>query len=276
MRRFALFLLLAAVSKGALVWHGSSEAIWHGNVTNADRAADRLPGLQARLAGTAGRSWQVAPGTQLHGTWHAGLDWWPRFEGLDSVSAGPELGLNRRFGLGSQAWVVGVTGSGGWVGVREAERTGWSGQLRAEVKKRWGDAWQFSLGVEHQRFDARGRAFSHSGRDYFLRAEFQVSAVWHAALEYRRREGSVVSYTTPPRPDLVQAGKVLTLVDTFKRPTPLLAYYFPAETQSLALSLTRRLGPATALRLNFSYAETIHGTLRYLNPRSGVGLLHRF
>ncbi len=280
MLRLGTTLLLIAPCPAHLAaawtWQGVSEAVWHSNITNSDRPADRLSALQWRteLSGAVNRSLPggnfVSTGLQIE------LDLWPRYEGLDSISFGPSFALSHKFGLGAQAWVIGAAASGDWVTVREHVRSGLAGELRLEVRKRWGDSWQSFLGSERTRYEARQLAFTHSGRENYLRVEYQLNPVWRAAVELRQRVGIVVSYTTPPRPDLVLAGKVLTLVDTFERETPLLAYYFPADTQSASLELTRTMGPAASAYLKFEYGETTHFALRYLNQRSTLGLVWRF
>ncbi len=249
---------------------------WHSNVTNSDRPADRLSALQWRteLAGDFNRS--LPHGNTVSTGWHLGLDLWPKYQGLDSLTLGPSLGLTHKFGLGAQAWVLRANATGGWVGVRESDRSGLSGNIRLEVKKRWGNSWQFTLGTERARYDARHLAFTRSGRENYLRAICHLNERWHATVELRQRAGIVVSYTSPPRPDLVQAGKVLTLVDTFERGTPLLAYYFPADTRSGSLELSRTLGRTSSSFVRFEYQETTHKNLRYLNQRSTVGVVRRF
>lgn len=257
-------------------WRVSSEASWHGNVTNSDRPADRLPALQWQTGVAVEYHRPLPGGNVLSAGLRIALDLWPRYQGLDAITLGPTLGWDHKFGLGAQAWVLAAAAAGGWVSGRESDRSGLAGQLQLEIRKRWNDSWQFAFGTERIRYDARGHAFDNSGRENYLRAAFQVNAVWRATAELRQRAGVVVSYTSPPRPDLVQAGKVLTLVDTFERGAPLLAYYFPADTRSTSLELLRSLGPATSAYLRFEYRETTHKALRYSNQRSTVGVVRRF
>jgi hypothetical protein len=172
--------------------------------------------------------------------------------------------------------VLTARGEGAAVLARESPRSGYGGRLAAQVQQRLGSDWQLFAGVEWENYRARGPAFNRTGREFFFAVEYQVRPDWWLTAEGRSRHGTVVSYTTPPRPDLIKAGKVLTLLDTFERSSPLLAYYFPAETLSGSLALTRVLDPRTALVLQFEYRDTTHNALRYLNSRSTVGLTRRF
>lgn len=280
MLRLGITLLLIALGSvrlaAAWVWQGTSEAVWHGNITNSDRLADRLSALQWQTEFRGEVNRLLPGGNFVSAALRFDLDLWPKYQGLDTVSVGPALDWAHKFGLGAHAWVIGATVSGDWISARERDRSGLTGHVRLEIRKRWRDSWLFFLGSERTHHDARQLAFTHSGRENYLRIEYQFNAAWWSAVELRQRAGIVVSYTTPPRPDLVQAGKVLTLVDTFERATPLLAYYFPADTRSLSLELARTLGPAASAYLKFEYRETTHFTLRYLNQRSIAGLLWRF
>jgi len=257
-------------------WHGGSSLVWHSNVTNADRVADRLPAMQWQSELTAGATRVPAAGHLLRADWRFGLDLWPRYQGLDTVSTGPALGWTRRFGLGSQAPAVALQAQGDWVGVREAARSGRSGSLTAQLQKRFGREWQGFAGVDWRKFQARSHAFNRAGREYFLRMEYQPGPDWRFAAEIRQRQGDVISYTSPPRPDLVQAGKVLTLVDTFERSGPLLAYYFPAETRSGWVDLSRSISPVMSVSMRFEYRDTTHNAVRYRNSLSTLGVSRRF
>jgi len=272
----ALGLPFGLVALPAADWNLDTRSTWHGNVTNADRAADRLAALQWRTDISA-TTFRVLPGGhRVKAGWKFGVELWPRFDGLDAFTTGLAVGWSRKFGLGPQAPVLAMRASGEWVQTRETARSGRGGELALEMSQRWGDAWQGFAGVEWKRYDARGLAFNWAGRTYFLGLSRPAGTKWHLAAEFGWRDGDVISYTTPPRPDLVQAGKVLTLLDTFERAGPLLAYYFPAETASGGITLTRTAGPELRLYLRFEYRDTRHNAVRYLNQLSTVGFSREF
>lgn len=257
-------------------WHGRTQVSWQGNVTNADRPSDRLSTWQWQTELVAAQSRQLRGNQSLSTELHATLSLWPEFNGLDNLATGATFAWSRKLGLGPDAWVIRAATTGEWINTREATRSGLGGRGGFELRRRWREAWQFTLGGEIVRFNARGRAFDHTSREVYWRSSYQHDAHWHSDFELRYRHGDVVSYTTPPRPDLVLAGKTLTLVDTFRRDVPLLAYYFPANTHSAAWTLTRSLTSQTALFFHAEYRDTTHGALRYLNQRTSLGLAHRF
>jgi len=44
----------------------------------------------------------------------ASAEWWPRFKELDQITAGPEIELQRKFGLGPLAPIVALSGGAIW------------------------------------------------------------------------------------------------------------------------------------------------------------------
>ncbi|MDP1580132.1 MAG: hypothetical protein Q8M02_07630 [Candidatus Didemnitutus sp.] len=257
-------------------WRGRTQASWQDNVTNADRPSDRLSSWQWETDVVAAQRHHFRGNQSLATELHATLSLWPEFNGLDRLATGATIAWSHKLGLGPDAWVIRAAASGEWVHAREATRSGLGGRSGFELQRHWGATAHFTLGGEVVRFNARGRAFDHTGREVYGRVRLQHGAYWHSLIELRYRHGDVVSYTTPPRPDLVQAGKSLTLVDTFRRDVPLLAYYFPANTPSAAWTLTRQLTTQTALFFHAEYRDTTHGALRYSNHRTGLGLATRF
>jgi hypothetical protein len=145
------------------------------------------------------------------------------------------------------------------------------GATRLVVRQRAGQSWLFTAGHEWRRFDARGRAFDSSGREWMGRVEWHVGANWFLVVEGRDRLGDVVSYSRPPRPDLVAIGKPITFVDTFEQGVPWIAYYFGARTRSGAIEIQRTLGRAV-LTWRHEYRHTLHAGPGYKNRRTSLGL----
>jgi hypothetical protein len=175
-------------------------------------------------------------------------------------------------GVGAHWPVLRAGVSGGARGFAETERSQVFAALRAEVRTRLGPAGQVSVVREWNRTDARLLALDAVAREWRL----QWEPAWGGDVVLRGgilwRDGDVVSYSRPPRPDLVEAGKVLTLVDTFRQGEPLLAYYFPARTRAFTLEAVWRLDARTVLRLEGLAAETRHKAVRYPNRRVTAGV----
>ncbi len=249
---------------------------WRGNVTNADRAADRIDAWNVKvdIAGASVRL--VDRRTGLTTGWQAGLEAWPDYPGLSSAQAGLVLGSRHKFGLGPLAPVLSLTGRLAARAGAERDRSVVGGAGQVELTKRVVEIWRLGLAYEWSREEAPGPVFDRVAREGTLRSELQLGRRWGWTLSVSQRQGDVVSYSRPPRPDLVQAGKKLVLVDTFRQGTPLLAYYFPAETTSVAGELAFDRTERRTWFARVEYRDTRDATQRYLNTSLAVGLRHRW
>ena len=256
-------------------WRGATTLVWNDNVTNGERAEDVLAALSWQSSvGTTGQR-LLAGGHRLEGSVGFRAEVWPRFEGLDQVT--PEIGgaWSRKLGLGLNAPSVTASLDGSWRFARETGRGGGRAAGRVLLRQRLGAAWLFQAGHERERFDARQIAFARTSRTWFGRAEWNPGGRWWLAFEGARTEGDVVSYSVPPRPDLVQAGKPITLVDTFEQPERLLAYYFPGDTRLAALELIHERG-GFGVTLRHEQRRTSHAGPGYENRITSLSLFTRF
>ncbi|RXK53395.1 hypothetical protein ESB00_17015 [Oleiharenicola lentus] len=258
------FALAVAVHLAAAPGHLVTEAVWHDNVTNAERPEDRLPAWQWTGELEAGHSRNLADGHRLRAAVHLRTELWPRLEGLNQVAPGVTLGWDFKPGLGPHRPRLTAELEAGEVRAHERDRSGGSGAGRLQIRQRVRTDWLLLAGHEWRRFDARGRAFDRTGREWFGRVEWSASPVWVFVAEGRERVGDVVSYSRPPRPDLEAIGKPITLVDTFEQGVPWIAYYFRARTRSGAVEVQRAFG-RTGITLRHELRHTLHAGPGYRN-----------
>ncbi|MDI1321041.1 MAG: hypothetical protein PSW75_12740 [bacterium] len=262
----ALGLCLGVVGPAAEFprWQFSTEAIWHDNATNAERPQDVRSALQWRSELRTGIHRAFPGGHRVSGTAGLRTEFWPRFEGLDVVAPGIAGSWAYKPGLGPNLPVFSAEMEGEWALAAERARDGRGGAARLQVRQRVGNDWLLRVGFERRRFDARSHAFDLTGRKWFGRVERTLGENWLVAVEGQWREGTVVSYSRPPRPDLVAIGKPITFVDTFEQDVPWIAYYFRAKTRSGALELQRTVG-RSAMVLRHEYRHTLHAGPGYRN-----------
>lgn len=254
-------------------WSLSAEIAWHDNVTNAEIASDELSALLWQAEGKA-TVWQRR-WSGHHVALFAGArsEVWPRFEGLDLFAPGLAAEWEWKPGFGPRwpVWQAGVEIERAFA--REAARGGLGGAGWVAVRQRLGSAGVLLAGHEWRRFDAAAAAFDRGGRRWFGRADWLVSDSWHLALEASAREGDVVSYSRPPRPDLVASGKPVTTVDTFEQTEPWIAYYFRADTRMLAGEVGRVFGRGLSLTLRHEYRQTRHNGQGYNNRITSLSVV---
>ncbi len=247
---------------------------WHDNVTNSEIATDILPAFEFAAA----RTYRVAltRDDALLLTGRLTAEAWPRYDGLDRTALGLKLVWQHKFGLGAAAPTLRAEFSGAAAAASESGRTSRAGTAALVLRQRFAQLTRVELGHEWLRNDARQLAFDVTARQFFARASHQISSKWELTLGARRRYGTALSYSAPPRPDLVKLGKPITFVTTFDRATPWIAYYFNAHTDTLEAQASRSFGRNLALVLSAEYRETSHGTSRYFNRVGSAALVRPF
>ncbi|MSU65654.1 MAG: hypothetical protein EXS38_06050 [Opitutus sp.] len=88
------------------------------------------------------------------------------------------------------------------------------------------------------------------------------------------RDGDVVSYGTPPRPDLVGLASHRTPVDTFG--SPRVAYSIDAHTIGLKAGLAHAFDQRSALVLGYEILTTDRSSLRYVYHLVSLALVHQY
>lgn len=268
------FALIAGRDTTA-AWRIGTEVSWHDNVTNGEGTADVLSALQWSMETETGIVRNLRDGLRVTVGTTIRVEAWPRFEGLDFASAVFAGGWEYKPGLGPYRPVFAADLEGEGRLAREPDRGGVGGAGSLSVRQRVGRAWRLLAGHEWRRFEAKGRAFDRTGREWSGRVEWNQSERWAMAAEVLERTGDVVSYTRPPRPDLEALGKPITYVDTFEQDVPWIAYYFKARTRSAALESVWKLGPHSLL-LRYEQRQTLHTGPGYRNRVTTLRLSRNF
>ncbi len=256
-------------------WQVGTEAVWHDNATNAERPEDLLAGLQWRTDLHVGFRRTLPGGHRLQAAAGVRTEVWPRFEGLNLLAPGLAGVWEFKPGLGPHRPVFSAEGEGEWLVAQERDRGGLAGTVRLQLRQRIWTNWRLLAGGEWQRTDARGRAFDRTGRAGFGRVEWSPARNWTLAVEGRERVGDVVSYSRPPRPDLVAIGKPITFVDTFEQGSPWIAYYFPARTRIGSAEVQHTVG-RLSWALRHEYRHTLHAGPGYRNHLTSCRISRAF
>lgn len=252
----------------------TATATWNDNVTNADRTTNALSALQFRADAEVTHRLGVARNDALFFGGRLAAEAWPRFDGLDVIALGPRLAWQHKLGLGALAPAFSVELAGDAVFARESDRAGLAGGATFALRKRLDQATRVSLTQEWARHDARAAVFDRTGAETALALAHDLGENWQVSLGARWRAGDVLSYATPPRPDLVSLAKIRVPNTTFDR--PLVAYSLDAHSLTGSLALTRALDNATSLTVGFDYRDTTRRPLRYVNHLVSASLVRQF
>jgi hypothetical protein len=253
-----------------------SAVLWHDNVTNADRTADRLPGLETNHEVSAAHRWSAGRhlGIVLAGRGLA--ESWSRYDGLDRAAFGFQVSAQKKTGFGPAATVFGASLAGDRFAARETARAGLAGSASLFVRRRFASWAQVRLSREYLRYDAREHAFDRTSRDTRLQFAGDFDGRWTFVALAARRDGGVLSYARPPHPLLVRDGKALTTVTTFDADLPFVAYYFMARTFTLRGEISRTLPLRSSLTFAVERRVTSHGVVDYRNHTASLHVSHAF
>lgn len=244
---------------------------WDDNLANADQAADRVGDTLLGARFSLDRTRPINGRDRL--TFHAQIDfqeaWRHPKAGEFRFEGGP--GWERKLGLGPFAPVLGADLRIGSIAGRDSRRTGLAGAALLRARFRLAatttlDASQtFSdRGARHDLFEARVR-------ESVLTLRHDLGADWQLTAEARWREGEVVSFATPPRPELAAIAAVIVPLDpTFGSGRT--AYAVDARSLSSALTVSRRLSQDYSLAVGLEHRTTRRGTLDYAARRWQISL----
>ncbi len=245
------------------------------------KATHQIPTSQATGLRTDS-SWRAEAGTK--GVW--GRDWrWRahfagegevafRFVGLSQIEGGGRLGIERKFGLGWNAPRLQLDLYSAFRGAGQAGASGFS--LAPSLALVWQVSERGGLRVRYvpHWFFAQGTLFDSAAQEAAVSGWFDLFPATRLFVNYSFRYGDVVSYATPPRPDLVAIAIVREETDVFGAPR--MAYRFDAATQSVQAGIEQTLITHLRLRVAYRFEITQRGSLEYENHVAEIGLRVKF
>lgn len=249
---------------------GGAWARFESNVSNSDRPSDRVADgfLGGRIEAVFGdvfdRDWRWQAG--LVGEGEAALRFWE----LGHIEAGPRLGLERKFGLGWQAPRVVADLL---FAVRGAGQSGASGlRLAPSLSFVWqaGERWGWSVAYLPEWFFAQRSVFASTGNEVGANGWFDLFPDTRMRLGYAFRHGDVVSYATPPRPDIV--GIRISQENTNVFGAERVVYRVVANTHRIETGVVQRLTDHLDLSATYRWEITEGQGLVYENHIVELGL----
>ena len=244
------------------------------NASNSDKPSDRLADgfLMLRLdvgtKGVWGRDWR----------WRASLSGQGeeayRFNGLSQIDGGVRLGVERKFGLGWSAPRLqfdlfpffrgsGQDGGSGF-GLVPSVTFVWQMLERSGLAIRYVPSWFF----------AEGTLFNSAAQEAGISGWFDLFPSTRLFVNYAFRYGDVVSYATPPRPDIAAIAIVQEPTNVFG--SERMAYRFDATTRSVQAGVDQTLTAHLKLRAMYRFEITQRGALEYANHIAELGLRVKF
>jgi hypothetical protein len=267
-RTTALILSLALTMGVARAdWNFDAEtgALYDSNLSNSDRAADEkadwawTSDLRAEYGFQVTRDLRLRLGGDIAG------NVWDRFYAFNKVDLGSSIGLRYRFGLGRRApWVM-ADDHLAYEFFDENARDGWSNNFQIRGGMAITDRLSIETGYTFDHFAARDRFFDLEGHNGFARLTFELTPSLQISLGYNYRNGDVISYAVPPRPDIFALTSEARPVTTFGTNPLYIAYRLSASTNSVSVSAGYSATKYLSVLVSYEYSVTSHDPLEYEN-----------
>ena len=262
-----LAVLLAMVASAARAdWRVDAEtgAFYDSNLSNSDRASDVKDDWAWQSNLRVGNGFQLARDLRLN----LGVDLreqvWARFYAFNNVAPGGTAGLRYRFGLGRLApWVL-IEDRLAYAFFKENDRSGVDNRLR--IRGGFGITERLAVEAAYTFDDyaAKSPFWDLSGNSCAIRLTFDATSSLQVAVGYLYRNGEVISYALPPRPDIVALSSARESVNSFGSP-PYTAYRLRGVTNAFSASVGYTLRKYISLQVNYEFRNTTHGPLGYVN-----------
>lgn len=257
--------LVVTLSSARADWRFAAEtgAFYDSNLSNSDRAADEQDDFAWRSQLSIGNGFQLS--RNLRATLGADLrgQVWNEFDAFNTIGGGFSADLHYRFGLGRQAPWLALEERLGYDRFQETIRSRWDESIGLRGGFAISERIAFEAGYGFENLAAPGGFFdqqSHSGK---ARLIFELTSSLQLALGYTYRDGDVISYAIPPRPDILLLTSVERELPTFGTHPLYTAYRLRGQTNSVSLSVGYALTKYLSGQVTYEYATTSHDPLQY-------------
>ncbi|PYI78243.1 MAG: hypothetical protein DMF04_03925, partial [Verrucomicrobia bacterium] len=177
-------------------------AVYDSNLSNSDRGTDVRDDFAWRSDVVAGNAVQLARDLRLSVGADVRGEVWDRFDAFNTIAAGTSAGLRYRFGLGRSApWIL-LEDRFGYDWFHDSAQSGSDNVINLRAGIALSDRIALEGGYEFESFVAPDNFYDrqlHRGDAHIF---FDVTSSLQVALGYTYREGDVISYAVPPRPDI--------------------------------------------------------------------------
>ncbi len=240
-------------------------ALFQSNLSNSDRAADEKSDWAWKTTAQIGNGFQLTRDLRLNVGADVRSFVWGQFDAFDEIGAGVSAGLRYRFGLGAQApWVL-LEDRIGFDRFRETSLDHWDESLRLRGGLALSPRIALEGGYAFENLAGPGDFFDRQGHRLDARVIFELTARLQVGLGYSYRNGDIISYAVPPRPDLLQIAPVRPGETNFGSSPLYNAYRIRAETHAVSVVAAYTLTKYLSLQLAYEYAATVRDPLRYEN-----------
>src|SRR5258708_18817615 len=262
----SMVLLILFSSFARAEWRIEAETgvVYNSNLSNSDRSADVRDDWAWRSDIIAGNGLQLTRDLRLNLGADLRGELWDRFGAFNTIGPGASAGLRYRFGLGRQApWVL-LEDRFGYDRFQDTAQSGYDNVLNFQAGIALSDWIALEGGYAFESFAAPNDFYDRQVHRANARMLFDVTSSLQVAIGYIYREGDVISYAVPPRPDIARFSVEREDEDEFGQPLRT-AYTLLGRTHAVSFSVAYQLTRYASVQVGYEYAVTMHDPLQYEN-----------
>ena len=260
-------LLAMTLNFARAEWRLDAETggFYDSNLSNSDRASDEKDDFAWKTDVRVGNGFQLSRDLRLNLAADLRGQLWDRFDAFNEIGPGVSAGLRYRFGLGRQApWIL-LEERIGYDRFHETVRSGWDESLHLRGGIAISERIALEAGYIFGNFAAPDDFFDEQGHTANARVIVDLTSSLQVVLGYTYRDGDVISYAVPPRPDILLLTSEARPVTTFGTNPLYIAYRLRGQTNAVSVSAGYALTRYLSVQLAYEYAVTSHDPLQYEN-----------
>jgi hypothetical protein len=238
--------------------------LYDSNLSNSDRSADVRDDWAWRSDISAGNGFQLTRDLRMNLGADLRGELWDRFGAFNTIGPGASAGLRYRFGLGRQAsWVL-LENRFGYDRFQDTAQSGNDNMFNLQAGIALSDRIALEAGYAFESFAAPDDFYDRQVHSGNVRMVFDVTSSLQVTVGYTYREGDVISYAVPPRPDIAGFSIEREDEDEFGQPLRT-AYKLLGRTNAVSFSVAYQVMKYASVQLGYEYATTMHDPLQYEN-----------
>ena len=259
-----LLILLSSFARAEWRFAGETGVVYNSNLSNSDRSADVRDDWAWSSDISAGNAVQLTRDLRLNFGADLRGELWDRFDAFNTIGPGASAGLRYRFGLGRQApWVL-LENRFGYDRFQDTAQSGYDNVLNFQAGIALSDRIALEGGYAFESFVAPDDFYDRQVHRGNASIVFDVTSSLQVTVGYTYREGDVISYAVPPRPDIARFSIKREDQDEFGQPLRT-AYKLLGRTHAVSFSVAYQLMKYASVQVGYEYAITTHDPLQYEN-----------
>jgi hypothetical protein len=259
-----LLILLSSFARAEWRFEGETGVFYDSNLSNSDRSTDVRDDWAWRSDISAGNSLQLTRDLRMNLVADLRGELWDRFGAFNTIGPGASAGLRYRFGLGRQApWVL-LENRFGYDRFQDTAQSGNDNVFNLQAGITLSDRIALEGGYAFESFVAPDNFYDRQVHRGNVSIIFDVTSSLQVTVGYTYREGDVISYAVPPRPDIARFSIEREDEDEFGQPLRT-AYKLLGRTHAVSFSVAYQLMKYASVQVGYEYAITTHDPLQYEN-----------